>query len=188
VERCPGEAEMAVECRMVSARLYVLQVDMCAAHMQTIKGALYNRMGEADNQTMKGIAVIGLVFLPTMLVASVFQAGSSNSQGSSSGGNGLVASKFWSLFPSLCVGLTVLVMGMWVAWERYGYRWLENLRNMEVKHRWQKDGQLCLLPYENELRIRQLSKSAQFDDSGHRKICTNLQYCVHNRQRSFYRR
>jgi hypothetical protein len=188
VERCPGEAEMAIECRTVSARLYVLQVDMCAANMQTIKVALYNRMGEADNQTMKGIAVIGLVFLPTMLVASVFQAGSSNSPGSSSGGNGLIASNFWSLFPSLCVGLTALVMGMWVAWERYGYRWLESLRNMEVKRRWQEEQQRYSLPYENELRIRQLSMSAQFDDSGHRTICTNRQYCIHNRQRSYYRR
>jgi hypothetical protein len=195
LERCPGDVEMAIECRAVSARLYVLQVDMCAANMQTLKRALFNRMGEADNQTMKGIAVIGLVFLPTMLVASVVQAGFSNGQGANPGGGGLGVSSFWSMFLSLCVGLTVLVMGVWVAWERYGYRWLEKLRNMEVNNRWQQERQLYSLPYENELRraqlgdlesqLNNLETFPQYADGRHRTICTNRQYCIHNRQSSF---
>jgi hypothetical protein len=191
VAPCPSDAEMVTESRAVSARLYVIQVDMSAAHMQTLKGALYNRMGEADNQTMKGIAVIGLVFLPTMLVASMVQAGFSNGQGTNPSIDGWAASQFWSMFLSLCVGLTALVMGLWVAWERYGYRWLEKLRKMEVKNRWQKEGQLYALQYENELRMRQLSKLEAFppfSDSRHRALCTNRQYCIHNTQSSFYGR
>jgi hypothetical protein len=188
VGRCPSPVELATECREVTARLYVLQVDMCAADVTTLEGGLYNRMGEAYNQTMKGIAVIGLVFLPTMLVSGVFQAGSGGGQGSSgSGSYGLDARSFWSLFMSLCAALTVLMIAAWVAWERCGYRWMEQIRNLEVEHHWKQDRELYSVACESELRSQQLSRSAQPIDSRHRAICTNRRFCIDNKQRGFYR-
>jgi len=175
---CPGKAELMAECRAVNAQLYVEQVQMSIANMQTLKGALYNKIGAAENRTTKSIAVLGLVVLPTMLVSNVFAAGIFNLQGPSSNVDGGVVSKSWPLFLSLCVGLTGLMLSMWTLWERCGNRWLENLGNTEVQNRWRKDGQPTSVPQETELRKMLIIKSKKGLVQFRRSHCTDGYFCI----------
>jgi hypothetical protein len=191
-ERCPSMAELAAECKEVYAQLFDLQVGMSRGNGQTLQGALYNKIGVAENQRMKVIAVISLMFLPTTLVAGVFGAGIISVQGAHSGsGSGQVVSKLWPLFLLLCVGLTVLVFGLWIAWERHGNRWLRKLGRMDVQGRWQTQQPVGYVPFEKKLREKQLSESqeslAQLERDGRqRSNCSDGYYCLeHNKEYTF---
>jgi len=180
VERCPSRAELMAECRAVNAQLYAEQVQMSIANMQTLRGALYSRMGAAENRTAKSIAMLGLVVLPTMLVSNVFATGILNLQGTYSNVDGGTVSKLWPWFLSLCVGLTALMFSLWTLWERCGARWLEKLGNTEIQKRWRQEGQPDFVPQATEMRKVQKieSEKALVQFGRQRSFCSDGYICM----------
>jgi hypothetical protein len=125
-------------------------------------------------------------------VSGVFSAGIFSVQGAqSSSCGGQIVSELWPLFLLLCIGLTVLMFGLWVAWERYGKCRLRNHGSMNVRGCWQAGQVVDYTPYENERGKTWLSKSqrglARLErDKRQRSHCSDAYYCLeHSRENTF---
>lgn len=163
----PVLLEQEIDGVINQADSYLLQVDTNQTNLQGLNTVLYNRINEHETQTTKSLAVIGLIFFPSNLVCAIFASGIFNlnnnnndsPSSSSSNSNQLSAfrvSKYWHIFLFSCLGLTLLVLSLWIFWNRYCRRWLDRLKKSNLDGQWPQRRQIG---EEIELRKAQINAS-----------------------------
>lgn len=134
-----GTTEQREVLKSIVARgeLYIKQSKMLQDVLTSLEAVLYNRINKQDTQSMKTIAIVSLVFLPTTFVSTIFATGIFNFHASDPPDNPRTISKYGWIYLLACILFTCLTLASWVCWHKWGRVGLEKL---EFSHISTKEG------------------------------------------------
>ena len=123
-----------------SAELYVKQMEMVQAVIESQADMLYNRITKQDSESMKTIAVVTLLLLPATFVSVVFASGIFNFQAGEPEDDARIISRYGWIYLLVCVVVTVCTLIFWAAWYFWGRKKLERWKFSRIQNR-NKDAQ-----------------------------------------------
>lgn len=115
-----SEQNEETQSTITRAEFYLEHLKMCDKVIQNWTTALHNRMNESDSTSMKTIAVVTLLFLPSTFVSTVFSSGIFNFHANEEAPNEKVVSKYGWIYLMLCLLLTAIAFIIWFSWYFYG--------------------------------------------------------------------
>ncbi|KAG4441177.1 hypothetical protein IFR05_003348 [Cadophora sp. M221] len=128
-----SEQREELEATITRAELYLGHIEMVQGGvLQSLTAVLYNRISKQENQSVKAISVVALVFVPPAFVSAVFSTGIFDFHATEPKDQPRTVSKYGWIYLLACVVCEGITLLLWVCWHRWIRVWWENLEFLKM--------------------------------------------------------